>query len=299
MLVVAASAVGVSACRSNGTPAPTTPPNPTATPTGPLSQYQLVYRLLEAYPDYFWCDPDFFPIGRPGGEEANAADQFPDIRSNATEFTAILDRLQLPDRADFALAEQLAIYREHKKLTRIVEMTPRDGGFAFSLRTGDNDGFRITGAVTTDGRITVTTKEPSFNTCPICLARGTLIDTPAGAVPVERIGTGMQVWTVDAFGNRLTANVLAASATPVPPGFQLVKVTLSDGRSVSASPGHPTAGRRPLGAYQVGEALDRAVVASTEIVPYEGTSTYDILPAGPTGRYWANGILLASTLHGR
>jgi hypothetical protein len=31
-------------------------------------------------------------------------------------------------------------------------------------------------------------------------------------------------------------------------------------------------------------------------VPYDGTRTYDLLPAGATGTYWANGVLLSSTL---
>jgi hypothetical protein len=32
------------------------------------------------------------------------------------------------------------------------------------------------------------------------------------------------------------------------------------------------------------------------LVPYAGGRTWDLLPAGATGSYWANGILLASTL---
>jgi hypothetical protein len=38
------------------------------------------------------------------------------------------------------------------------------------------------------------------------------------------------------------------------------------------------------------------VVTTWELVPYAGDRTYDLLPAGPTGAYWANGILLSSTL---
>ena len=32
-------------------------------------------------------------------------------------------------------------------------------------------------------------------------------------------------------------------------------------------------------------------------VRYDGGATFDILPAGATGLYWANGVLLGSTLH--
>jgi hypothetical protein len=35
---------------------------------------------------------------------------------------------------------------------------------------------------------------------------------------------------------------------------------------------------------------------SVERAAYGQPATYDVLPAGDTGFYWANGILLASTL---
>jgi hypothetical protein len=47
---------------------------------------------------------------------------------------------------------------------------------------------------------------------------------------------------------------------------------------------------------QAGDFLDGARILSVERVLYTGMVTYDILPAGDTGAYWANGILLASTL---
>jgi hypothetical protein len=46
----------------------------------------------------------------------------------------------------------------------------------------------------------------------------------------------------------------------------------------------------------VGDTLDGALVIVVEQVIYEGGATYDLLPGGPTGLYWANGILLKSTL---
>jgi hypothetical protein len=50
------------------------------------------------------------------------------------------------------------------------------------------------------------------------------------------------------------------------------------------------------GSYQTGEVLDDAEVTSVAEVPYDSGSTYDLLPSGDTGLYWANGILLQSTL---
>jgi hypothetical protein len=35
---------------------------------------------------------------------------------------------------------------------------------------------------------------------------------------------------------------------------------------------------------------------SADRMPYDGGQTFDLLPAGGTGIYWANGIELGSTL---
>jgi hypothetical protein len=46
----------------------------------------------------------------------------------------------------------------------------------------------------------------------------------------------------------------------------------------------------------VGDLLDGGRVVQIERLPYDQPATYDILPAGGTGWYWANGILVGSTL---
>jgi hypothetical protein len=76
-----------------------------------------------------------------------------------------------------------------------------------------------------------------------------------------------------------------------------VRLTLADGRLVYASPGHPTSDGRRVGDLTAGETLDGARIASVARVAYDGGATYDILPASATGAYWANGVLLGSTLH--
>jgi hypothetical protein len=48
----------------------------------------------------------------------------------------------------------------------------------------------------------------------------------------------------------------------------------------------------------VGERLDGARIVSVERIAYAEEATYDLLPSGDTGWYWADGILIASTLHG-
>lgn len=168
--------------------------------------------------------------------------------------------------------------------------------FNFTLRIGQNQGYRITGTVTPVGVIKETTREASINTCPICLAKGTLISRPDGTIPVEQLREGMAVWTLDGSGALAAAVVLETSKTPVPAPFRLVRVTLADGRTVTASPGHPTAEGKGLGSYQVGDALDGSTVAALEYADYDFGATYDLLPSGLTGLYWADGVLLRSTL---
>jgi hypothetical protein len=62
------------------------------------------------------------------------------------------------------------------------------------------------------------------------------------------------------------------------------------------SPGHPTADAREAGDLNPGDVLDGAVLVSAERVQYEAGHTYDLLPSGETGFYFANGIPLGSTL---
>jgi Hint domain len=285
ILVVAAFLLVLPACKSQTTPS--------TLPT--YNQYQLEYRLFGQY-DVFWCDPDFYPVANPVSEQAKAIATFPTIQANQQEFSAILDYLLLEVKTSYSDDEKLLIYRQYKKLTYAVQISTSAGGYDFILRTGQNQGWRYEGFIDQDGTITVETKATSFNTCPICLTKGTLIDTPSGQVAVEQLKTGDMVWTLDGAGNRVAVLLLKTTSTPVPASFEVVKVTLADGRTVMASPGHPSAGFKALGDYRVGDVLDGSRVVSTVLIPYSSGATYDILPAGGTGLYWANGILLLSTL---
>lgn len=277
-------------------PAGCTGPAATTATTVTYNLPQLEYKLFDQY-DVFWCDPDFYPIARPGTEQANAIAQFPAIQANTDEFSAILNYLSLDRKDSYTDEEKLLVYRQYKKLTYAVQMTATGGGsYDFVLTTGSGQGWRYEGTITAAGDITVKTKVTSFNTCPICLAKGTLIDTPSGEVPVEQLQTGTSVWTLDASGKRVAEPIVQTVSTPVPQSFVILKITLADGRVVSASPGHPSATRRALGDYSVGDVLDGSTIVSIEHVAYTAGATYDILPAGATGVYWANGVLLLSTL---
>ena len=76
----------------------------------------------------------------------------------------------------------------------------------------------------------------------------------------------------------------------------MVHLKLTDGRELLASPGHRTGDGRALGALAFGDQLDGSTLTLWELIPYAGDRTYDLLPNGPSGAYWANGILLSSTL---
>lgn len=133
--------------------------------------------------------------------------------------------------------------------------------------------------------------------CPICLAEDTLIDTPSGAIAVQNLQKGMLVWTVDKFSNRILAKIIQTSKTPVPPSHQMVHIILSDKREIFASPGHPIGDGRFFNDLSVGEILNGSRITIAKKVSYDKGYTYDILPSGPTGFYFANGILIDSTLH--
>ncbi len=132
--------------------------------------------------------------------------------------------------------------------------------------------------------------------CPICLAEDTLIDTPSGTIPVQNLQQGTEVWTINSAGIRVSAKILKTSRTPVPSTHHVVHLVLADGRELFASPGHPTADGRTIGNLIAGDMLDGSHVITAQSIPYQKQYTYDLLPAGQTGSYWANHILVGSTL---
>lgn len=175
-----------------------------------------------------------------------------------------------------------------------------DKGYPVTLRFGEmvSNGCTITLTLKRiEGDRAIFTKKTDFNRpCPICLAAGSLIDTPLGRVAVNELKAGMLVWSVDKYGNRVVRVVAKISKTPVPPTFEIARLMFADGREIFVSPGHPTNDGRAVGDLIVGEFYDGARITAAERVIYDGAFTYDILPSGETGLYWANGVLLGSTL---
>jgi hypothetical protein len=272
------------------------PPTPTPTPGASYTLPQLKYLLLDHYGEnqFFSCDPDYYPVGH-GDELERAVAAFPVIENETDVYAAITARKGL--LPPYTNDTKLLLYREYKKLNAIPLSPVSAGSYSFNLRLGSaGQGRLVSGVIRTDGAILSERSETAFLTCPICLAGGTLIDTPSGPVPVEDIRTGMLVWTPGPHGGREEVPVLRTIKTPVPPTHLLVHLRLSDGRELDASPGHPLADGRLLGTLSVGDAVDSERVTAADLVPFTGEYVYDILPEGETGGYWANGIPLGSTL---
>jgi len=281
------------------TPPPTSvPPTQTPIPTlpGGLGPTELKYRVLDQFPDFFFCDPDYYPVAH--GDELDLARQrFPELQVNPEEFSTILEHNKLAGLANFTDEQILLIYREHKKLAAIpFELTDNSYQFQLQVAESEGEGELISGLIDDQGSITILERNPSIATCPICLAAGTLIDTPAGPVPVQSLRVGTPVWTRDNAGRRVAQPLVRIGKTFVPASHQVVHLVLDDGRELWASPGHPTVDGETLDQLQIGDSLDGANILLIERIPYTDLATYDLLPAGETGFYWANGIMIASTL---
>lgn len=290
---------GVSTVTANGTPvvsATSSFPTPIPTLPGGKSPTELKYLLLRQFPNLFYCDPDLYPVAR--ADETDLARQaFPQLQADSEEFQAILEHTGLAGQTSFNDGQKLVIYREHKKLAAIhFELSQNQYRFQLQIVDNDKQGYTITGWINGDGQVTIDLRQPTIATCPICLAAHTLIDTPRGQVPVEELRPGDPVWTVDPAGVRIAAVIKNTVRVPVPLGHQMVHLVLSDGRQLWASPGHPLTDGRALADLQPGDLLDGVPVMHVELVPYDQPATYDLLPSGGTGFYWADGILIGSTL---
>lgn len=298
----AATIVVVPASTPGPTPRPTPRPTPTRTPrpaVAPLQVVALRYRLVDQLGRPLFCDPDFYPIAR-SDEAVLASERLPAIRDDRPTYLAITAHLGIDPSATPTADQVLAIYREWKMLAALV-LEPAGGGQRFDYTAasagGATAGWHVAGTIDTAGTITVQLRAASGPPpCPICLSRGTLIATPNGPIAVEDIRAGMTVWTADTSGTPVVGWVLLARSTPVPPTHQVVDLLLADGRTLRASAGHPLPDGRRLGGLRPGDIVDGARVVSATLVSYAGGATFDLLPSGPTGTYWANGILLASTL---
>ncbi len=265
----------------------------------PLNTPQLKFAVIDSVGRPVYCDPDFYPIARQGGEQANAISTYPQIKADTEVYAAILVHEQLPS-GDLTDAQKLIVYRAWK-LLRVVGLTQNGNEYSFEYRVQSKTGSAayemVSGMVRVDGVVTISSRTATgAPPCPICLASTTLIATPRGDVRVTDVQVGTIVWTQAADGSRVAAPVVEVGSVPAPAGHMMVHLVLADGRELLVSPGHKTTDGRAAGSLKAGDSLDGSTITRWELAPYAGGRTYDLLPAGATGHYWANGILLSSTL---
>src|SRR5689334_17099835 len=87
---VSSTVVAVTVLPDNTTPQPF----PTAEPATPIptlpsgaSPTELKYKVLDEFPNLFFCDPDYYPVAR--ADEADLAKQkFPELQADQEEFQA-------------------------------------------------------------------------------------------------------------------------------------------------------------------------------------------------------------------
>jgi hypothetical protein len=264
---------------------------------------ELRYRLMERFGRVFFCDPDSIPHVTIGREQRAAIQGFPDIANDTAAFQAMVKHLGFDKVAEFSDDQKVLLYREYKKLRWAVKLELQGDKVRFEVRVRKDplqfvgyNGFRITGLIDLDGAVSILDRVPEVLMCPICLAIGTRIDTPMGPMAVEELRPSMLVWTLDRQNQRVARPILAINSVPVAAGHLMVHLLLSDGRELRVSPGHPTADGRLVDELVPGGGYDGAVIQSARLGRYAGERTFDLLVAGDTGFYWANGILLASTL---
>lgn len=133
-------------------------------------------------------------------------------------------------------------------------------------------------------------------TCPICLSNLTEIEVQHGRQVVTSLRNGEMVWSMDDQGRKILVPIIRIVARPVPINTHLLQITLADGRSLFVSPNHPTADGKKFTQLIVGDKLDGSTVTVVNVKAYSAGFTYDILPKSSTGQYWANGVLVGSTL---
>jgi hypothetical protein len=248
----------------------------------------------------WYCDPDEYPIAH-GTELERAIERWDEVVAEGVIFKAVAAKLGINVAGPVTDSQKQAIYHVWKNALSIPMDPVGNGRYRFDYLTvplpGNELGTRTAGIIDSTGRITIEAQAPAPEPmCPICLARGTRIDTPNGPVAVDALQIGDPVWTIDADGHRIEGAVIALGSTTAPPTHQVIRVTLADARTVTASPGHPLADGRQLGTLALDDVIDGSRIVALESLPYGGGETFDLVASGATGAYYADGIALGSTL---
>lgn len=126
--------------------------------------------------------------------------------------------------------------------------------------------------------------------------RNSLISVPRRLVQVSDLKIGSLVWTVDRSGNKVQVKIIKTNKRLASENHKMAHIILEDERKLIVSPSHPTLDNKELELLEKGQILDGSRIISIQIEPYKKKYTYDILPSGETNGYWANQILIGSTI---
>ena len=298
LVLAAAACGGGSAATTPGSTA--RPPGPTGTPSPARTVPELKLAIIGRFGALWYCDPDFYPVAR-SDELAVALERWPEVVADREAFAALTATFGLDPSGAFSDAQKLDVYRGWKALNAIALDPASSDAWRFDYLAqpsgGAAEGTRTTGSISSQGEITIGSQvNEGQPICPICLARGTMIETPLGVRAVQDLGLGDPVWTLDVAGNRVPGTVIAIGSTAAPADHHVVRLVLVDGRTVTASPGHPLADGRLLGDLRIGDLVGGISVESADLLAYTGGHTFDIVVSGLTGTYLVDGIALGSTL---
>jgi hypothetical protein len=121
-----------------------------------------------------------------------------------------------------------------------------------------------------------------------------MVATPFGERAIAELAVGDLVFSVDRQAISAVPVVRVARTPAVQ--HRVVRVLLSNGRTLEVSGPHPLADGRTFADLRAHEALGDADVVSVEWIDYPHPFTHDILPGSDTGTYFAEGVLIGSTL---
>lgn len=134
------------------------------------------------------------------------------------------------------------------------------------------------------------------NTCK-CLTSACKIRTIHGYREVEELTIGDSIATIDN-GDTIFLPIIQTNKIAVEQEKHIIcNIEFLNGIKISVSSEHPASDyKSEIGSLKPGDILNGLVVTSIEKTINKEKFTYDILPAGSTGTYWVNGVLLGSTL---